>query len=112
MVYDERENQGVGFVGLNDPYADDLTEKDYLCKPNICKQVGWFHETVKDTDVEEKGHIACCSIQDLAKVVKNIEKFKTDQGGYINIDSKLMTCGFECKDESADCNLCQNLVST
>ena len=112
VVYDEKENQGVGFVGLNDPYADDVTEEDYLCKPNVCNQVGWFHETVKDTDVEEKGHISCCSIQDLAKVVKNIEKFKTDQGSYINENPTLMTCGFKCEDESTDCNLCQNLVST
>ena len=108
VVYDQKENQGVGFVGLNDPYSDDLTEDDYLCKPNVCKEVGWFHETVKDTHVEEKGHISCCSIQDLAKVITNVKNFKTDQGKILNQDPKIMTCGFTCGDEATDCNVCQN----
>ena len=112
VVYDAKENQGVGFVGLNDPYADNLTEEDYLCKPNVCKDVGWFHETVKDTDVEEKGHISCCSIQDLAQVITNINSFKTDSGNKINQDdTKLMTCGFKCNEYEYDCNLCQNSLS-
>ena len=110
VVYDKIENQGVAFVGLNDPYADNLTEKDYFCKPNVCKQVGWFHETVKDTDIEEKGHITCCRIQDLAEVITNIKKFKTGNGNPISREPKLMTCGLKSKRDESSVNLCQNHV--
>ena len=105
-MYDEIENQGVGFVGLNDPYAEDLTEDDYFCEPNVCKKVKWFHETVKDTNIEEKGHITCCRIQDLAEVITNIKKFKTDNGNPISQDPKLMTCGLKSKKDEPSVNLC------
>jgi len=40
-------------------------------------------------DEEDRGHITCCTIQDLADVVQNVEKFKSEQGEYIK-DAKLL----------------------
>merc|ERR1719510_1487575 len=128
LVYDEKENKGVAFVGLNDPHSKDLKEEDYLCKPNICEQIGWFMENVKDTDVEKKGHISCCSIEDFAKVVPNVDKFKTDQGKYITQQSPSLitcdlTCKFKCQDQIKcckdnceectcdECNLCELIAA-
>ena len=111
IVYDEKENKGVGFLGLNDPHSKNLTDTDYLCKPNVCDQIGWFKENVPNTDVEEKGHVECCSIEDLAKVVRNVDNFKTDKGEYINNNPSLLTCNLTCEEESTDCNLCETLLS-
>ena len=86
VVYDEQESKGVGFLGLNDPYAEDLKETDYLCN-NVCDEIRWFGNALKkNKDSEEKGHITCCTIQGLAAVVSNIDDFKTDSGKYINDD--------------------------
>ena len=106
IVYDQKKNQGVAFLGLNDPHSKDVTDMDYLCKPNVCDQLGWFKENVPDTDVEEKGHVECCSIEDLAKVVPNIKNFKTDQGEYINNNPSLLTCNLSCGKTNPNCNLC------
>ena len=127
IVYDETENQGVGFLGLNDPHSKNLTETDYLCNPNVCDQIGWFEENVPNKDVEEKGHVTCCSIEDLAKIVPYLVNFKTDQGKSISNNTTLLTCNLtcslckdckeddedceaDCKQEIADCNLCEPLV--
>ena len=86
VVYDEHERKGVGFLGLNDPYAEDLKETDYRCN-NVCDKIHWFGNALKkNKDLEEKGHITCCTIQELAAVVSNINNFKTDSGKYINDD--------------------------
>ena len=110
IVYDTKENQGAGFLGLNDPHSENLTETDYLCKPNVCDQIGWFKENVRNHDVEEKGHITCCTIQDLAKVVKNVNTFKTDQGQSISNTPSLLSCSLTCDEEKSTCNLCKPLV--
>merc|ERR1711981_43098 len=75
IVYDEQEHQGVGFLGLNDPYAEDL---------------------------EEKGHITCCTIEELASIVGNVESFETDSGKTINDGTPLLTCSLECDESETD----------
>ena len=105
IVYDEQEHQGVGFLGLNDPYAEDLKETDYLCN-NVCDQVKWFVESVPNKDVEEKGHITCCTIEELASIVGNIKSFETDSGKTINDGTPLLTCSLECDENETDCKLC------
>ena len=86
VVYDEQERKGVGFLGLNDPYAEDLKETDYRCN-NVCDEIHWLGKALKENkDLEERGHVTCCTIQELAAVVSNINNFKTDSGKYINDD--------------------------
>ena len=129
IVYDEQANKGVAFLGLNDPYSEDLKSSDLLCT-NICDKIEWFKEEVKKYQQEEYGHITCCDIQDFAEnVVENVNDFKTDAGQNIldemktlNGDDALLGCRLECKEkdleemtdeEIKECKmkLCANYVS-
>ena len=88
IIYDEKEHQGVAFLGLNDPYSEDVKKTDTLCT-NVCDEVSWLKEYVPKVDEENRGHITCCTIQDLADVVENVENFKSEQGMYIK-DAELL----------------------
>jgi len=113
IVYDETVKQGIAFLGLNDPYSEDLKETDLLCN-NVCDQIEWFKEEVPKMNIEEKGHITCCTIQELAEVVENVNTFKTDAGvkilDEILDDFSLLACSLECNDERSECNLCKPSV--
>ena len=80
VLYDQSTMQGVGFLGLNDPHSEDVT--DYVC-PNICDQLSWLKQYVPDIELEEKGHMICCTIEDLAEVVSVVGTFEDDAGNPI-----------------------------
>ena len=88
IIYDEQEDQGVAFLGLNDPYAKDQKETDLLCT-NVCDELNWLEEYVPKAEEEKKGHMTCCTIDDLASVVANVDTFKSDKGKYIK-DAELL----------------------
>ena len=54
-MYDEIENQGVGFVGLNDPYAEDLTEDDYFASQTCVSKLDGFMKRLKTQTLKKKG---------------------------------------------------------
>lgn len=95
IMYDEKADEGVAFLGLNDPYAADQKAADFLCT-NVCDQISWLNDYVPKMDEEDRGHITCCTIgnkgaqKGLADVVSNVAKFKTDQGESI-LDAGLLT---------------------
>ena len=80
ILYNQSTNQGIAFLGLNNPHSEDVT--DYLC-PNICGQIPWVKEYVPDIDLEEKGHMTCCAIGDLAKLVSVVGTFEDKDGQFI-----------------------------
>ena len=77
IIYDKEEHECVAFLGLNDPHSEDLKETDLLCS-NVCEKLNWLDaEMAAKWELEDKGHITCCTCEDLAKVVKNVTNFKS-----------------------------------
>ena len=86
VLYYQSMNQGVAFLGMNDPHSEDVT--DYLC-PNQCNKLSWLKKYVPDVELEEKGHMTCCTIADLSKVVPVVGTFEDEAGNLIK-DAELM----------------------
>ena len=80
IIYDEKHHEGIAFLGLNDPHSLDVT--DYLC-PNICDEITWLKKYVPHIEIEEKGHMTCCTIKDLAANIDYIKNFRNEGGALI-----------------------------
>ena len=80
IIYDEANDEGVAFLGLNNPHSLDVT--DYLCE-NICEQITWLAKYVPKIEMEERGHMTCCTIKELADNVDFVKSFTNQKGGLI-----------------------------
>ncbi|CAB3363862.1 Hypothetical predicted protein [Cloeon dipterum] len=68
VVYDETTQQGVAFVGLNNPYIDSPGSDFYLC-PDVCSQISWINWQPTN---QVLGYAYCCEIGALAQYVEEI----------------------------------------
>ncbi|XP_065345165.1 uncharacterized protein LOC135942784 [Cloeon dipterum] len=68
VVYDETTQQGVAFVGLNNPYIDSPGSDFYLC-PDVCSQISWINW---DPSNQALGFAYCCEVGALAQFVEEI----------------------------------------
>ena len=70
VIYDEKANKGVGFIGLNDVFADEHT--NFLCT-NVCEDLkawigdGWMDDMRYKEYV--KGRMACCELGDFSNKI-------------------------------------------
>jgi len=70
VIYDEEANKGVGFIGLNDVFADEHT--NFLCT-NVCEDLkawigdGWMDDMRYKEYV--KGRMACCELGDFSNKI-------------------------------------------
>lgn len=62
VVYDEKNQQGVGFIGVNDIIEDEYS--NLLCD-NVCEQLNWI-DWKEDFRFDEfvKGRMSCCVLDD------------------------------------------------
>ncbi|XP_016843231.1 uncharacterized protein LOC107981594 [Nasonia vitripennis] len=70
IIHDPVGNRATAFVGLNEPYASEITEDMYLC-PDVSQQegfswIGWEPRNI------EKGVSYVCSVAELRKSVPTI----------------------------------------
>ncbi|XP_034934395.1 uncharacterized protein [Chelonus insularis] len=72
VIYDPLEEIGTAFVGVNDPYASNITDDMYMCQ-DISKSIRWLRW---DPNSITKGISYACAIDDLRKNVPSIPKLK------------------------------------
>ena len=87
IIYDEANDEGVAFLGLNNPHSLDVT--NYPCE-NVCNQISWLEKYVPDIEEEEKGQMTCCAINELADVIDFKPNFTNEQGDSIKTATLLM----------------------
>lgn len=73
VLHDRTSGSGLAFVGLNEPYAQNVTNDMYLC-PDISNEeldywIGWDPLNI------EKGVSYLCMVQELSRVVPDVPKF-------------------------------------
>lgn len=68
IVYDQKSNAGVAFVGVNNPYMFQPKE-DIICV-DICDQIQWIGDL--DRKNIELGYLYCCDVNDLKKTIEDI----------------------------------------
>lgn len=68
IIYDPIEKIGTAFVGLNDPYINEIHDHLYICN-DISDKIYWL--TWKPANIT-RGVSYACTIDDLRKVVKSI----------------------------------------
>jgi len=67
-VYEKSTDSGVAFVGVNNPYATELTDDLRICE-DICDQVSWMDWKSEDW---AHGYMYCCSLDDLQKALPTL----------------------------------------
>ncbi|OXU25943.1 hypothetical protein TSAR_016649 [Trichomalopsis sarcophagae] len=70
IIHDPVGNRATAFVGLNEPYASEITEDMYLC-PDVSQQEGFSWIGWEPRDIE-KGVSYVCSVAELRKSVPTI----------------------------------------
>lgn len=70
IIYDTVSKNGTGFVGLNDPYADKITDDMFICD-DISKRIKWLSWKANKIS---KGLSYACTVDDLRKAVPSIPK--------------------------------------
>ncbi|GFG38327.1 hypothetical protein Cfor_01738 [Coptotermes formosanus] len=71
VVYEPKSENGVVFVGTNNPYLPD-PQGDYLICNDVCSKISWLQWDQKDT---EKGYSYCCDVDDFRSTVKTLPQF-------------------------------------
>jgi hypothetical protein len=70
IVYEERVQQAVVLINLNNPFVRKLGRGEYLCE-NICNKVGWDYASWSDYG---RGFVYCCDYNQFADEVKTAPK--------------------------------------
>lgn len=65
IVYRKTTRSGIGFIGVNNPYSNNVSEYDRICR-RICHSLDWI--TFDVTDVK-KGYVICCDMDELLDYV-------------------------------------------
>lgn len=73
VVQDMESKEAVGFVTLNNPFLEEVSKKDYICK-DICEDVGWGQPSWSSKPY--RGITYCCEVKDLMKKIKTIPDVK------------------------------------
>jgi hypothetical protein len=70
-VYDPKDQAGVVFVGINNPYVSD-PEGDYLICTDVCSKISWLRWNQKN---KKRGYSYCCEVDDFRSTVKILPEF-------------------------------------
>ncbi|XP_063974978.1 uncharacterized protein LOC135161383 [Diachasmimorpha longicaudata] len=74
IIYDPERMLGTAFVGVNDPYAAEITDDMFICK-DIADRVKWL--TWQGNNIY-KGVSYACSIDDLRLKIPSVPKIKVN----------------------------------
>lgn len=64
MIYDERENQAIAVIQINNPW-EASPESQVFC-PNLCSQISWVTWNITD---KRLGYTFCCDIESFKNAV-------------------------------------------
>ncbi|XP_022903824.2 uncharacterized protein [Onthophagus taurus] len=67
VVYEPSTKSAIAFVGVNNPYVEDLTDQ-IICN-DICDGINWLSWDQHDS---QDGYSYCCSVDELKETVKNL----------------------------------------
>jgi len=88
-VYDPKNQAGVVFVGINNPYISD-PKGDYLICTDICSKISWVNWDQRNI---KRGYSYCCEVGDFNSTVKTLPQFTLrgllTEGGSTNDKSSL-----------------------
>jgi hypothetical protein len=82
-VYDLKSQEGVVFVGINNPHVSDL-QGDYLICNDVCSKISWVQWDQKNIT---KGYSYCCEVDVFRSTVKYLPQFPVR--GLLNYSSSL-----------------------
>ncbi|XP_044017422.1 uncharacterized protein LOC122858549 [Aphidius gifuensis] len=68
IIYDPLTKRATGFVGLNDPFAKNITRDMFICR-DISKRIEWLNWQQNKIS---KGISYACQVQDLRKAIPSI----------------------------------------
>ncbi|XP_043289373.1 uncharacterized protein [Venturia canescens] len=74
VIHDPVSKEATAFVGLNNPWAEKITEKMFICD-NIADRIKWVNWSPKNI---AKGISYVCDVDDLRKSIPYIPRFKVN----------------------------------
>ncbi|XP_060527004.1 uncharacterized protein LOC132702429 [Cylas formicarius] len=66
VVRSHRDNSGIAFVVINDPFLKDVPKAEQLLCPDICAAAGWANPNWAKP---EKGYLYCCEVSSFREAV-------------------------------------------
>ncbi|XP_023311406.1 uncharacterized protein LOC108905688 [Anoplophora glabripennis] len=72
IMYDQRSQEGIAIVVVNNPFAEEMSKKDVLCE-NVCDKYGWSKPNWDDV---YRGFIYCCDLGKFLKAVNTAPRLK------------------------------------
>jgi hypothetical protein len=89
-VYDPKNETGVVFVGINNPYVTN-PQGDYLICTDVCSKISWVDWDQKNITA---GYSYCCEVDDFRSTVKTLPQFPVS--GLLTNDSSSLPLGQYC----------------